>query len=552
MPATKRQATNNDRLSHLPHFMRQARAILWAQWRTLRNFYPRAGVAWASIIGFLWYGAWLVAAVTVAHLLAAPGDLELVRTALPGGLLLVFLYWQVVPLLMAATGASLEMRKLKAYPIPVRQLFGIEVLLRVTAAIEMFMILLGVMAGILFNPRLPVLGALAVLPYMMFNLLLAVGMRDLVVRLLARKRIREFAFLTLVLGAAALQFLVARDALSGGLRVVAGGDILKVWPWTAAANLAQGREVGMSLTYLLAWCVIGSAFGLWQFSRTLSFDAEEAGSSRGPARVGVPLIERFYRLPSVLWRDPIGALVEKEIRFLARSPRFRLVFLMGFTFGWVIWLPATFGRTNATQSFLGNNYLTVVSVYSLLLLSEVCFWNSFGFDRSAAQLYYLAPVPFSSVLIGKNLSALLFIVMEILAVTAVCALLGMPLNPLKLAEAFAVAGVVSIFLLGAGNLMSVRQARGVNPDSSFRSGAAGRVQAVLLVVYPIAFVPAGLAYLARYALRSEAAFFGVLALDAVVGGIVYKIALESAVQSAANEKEKLLAALAAGDGPISG
>ncbi len=56
------------------------------------------------------------------------------------------------------------MRKLKAYPIPVRQLFAIEVLLRVTAAIEMFMILLGVMAGILFNPRLPALGALAIFP----------------------------------------------------------------------------------------------------------------------------------------------------------------------------------------------------------------------------------------------------------------------------------------------------------------------------------------------------------------------------------------------------
>lgn len=524
---------------------------MWAQWRTIRNF-SRAGVAWATIIGFLWYGAWLVAAVTAARLLSSPDNLELVHSALPGGLLLIFLYWQVVPLLMAATGASLEMRKLKAYPIPVRQLFAIEVLLRVTAAIEMFMILLGVMAGILFNPRLPALGALAILPYMVFNLLLAVGVRDLVVRLLARKRIREFAFVTLVLGAASLQFLVARDALGGSLRVVAGGDVLKVWPWTAAANLAQGRDVAMSLAYLLAWCVIGSAFGLWQFSRTLSFDAEEAGAGHAPARRGVSLIERFYRLPSVLWRDPLGALVEKEIRFLARSPRFRLVFLMGFTFGWVIWLPATFGRTGVTQSFLGSNYLTVVSVYSLLLLSEVCFWNSFGFDRSAAQLYYLAPVPFSSVLIGKNLSALMFIALEILAVTAVCALLGMPLNPLKLAEAFSVAGVVSIFLLGAGNLMSVRQARGVNPDSSFRSGAAGRVQAVLLVVYPIAFVPAGLAYLARYALASETAFFVVLALDAVVGAIVYKLALESAVESAANSKEQVLAALAAGDGPISG
>jgi len=536
--------------------MKQARAILWAQWRTLLNFYPRAGVAWASVIGFLWYGAWLAAAVTTARLMAAPDNLDLVRKVLPGGLLLVFLYWQVVPLLMAATGASLEMRKLKAYPIPVRQLFGIEVLLRVTAAIEMVMILMGVMAGMCFNPKLPALGALAILLYMVFNLLLAVGIRDLVVRLLARKRIRELAFLTLAMGAATLQFLVARDALGGGLRAVAGGDVLKVWPWNAAANLAQGREVAMSIAYLFSWCVIGLAFGLWQFSRTLRFDQEEAGASRplneDPAREGVSLIERFYRLPSALWRDPLGALVEKEIRFLSRSPRFRLVFLMGFTFGWVIWLPATFGRSGSTQSFLGNNYLTVVSVYSLLLLSEVCFWNSFGFDRSAAQLYYLAPVPFSSVLIGKNLSALMFIALEILAVTAVCALLGMPLNPVKLAEAFSVAGVVSIFLLGAGNLMSVRQPRGVNPDSSFRSGAAGRVQAVLLVVYPIAFVPAGLAYLARYALASEAAFFVVLALDAAVGAMVYKIALESAVESAASSMEGLLAALAAGDGPISG
>ena len=72
------------------------------------------------------------------------------------------------------------------------------------------------------------------------------------------------------------------------------------------------------------------------------------------------------------------------------------------------------------------------------------------------------------------------------------------------------------------------------------------------MVYPIAFVPAGLAYLARYAFASETAFFGVLALDAIVGAIVYKIALESAVDVAGKTKERLLATLAAGDGPISG
>ncbi len=533
--------------------MKHARAILWAQWRTSLRSFNRRGAGWATSIGVIWYGVWLVAAVATARILADPDSLKVIHDALPGGLMLVFLYWQVMPLLIAATGASLDMRKLKAYPIPVRQLFAIEVLLRVTGALEMFMVLLGAMTGILFNPRLPSAGALAFLPYMVFNLLLAVGLRDLVIRLLAHKRVREIAFMVLVLGAGALQLILARGGFGGGFRVLASADVFKVWPWTATANLAQGREIGISLLYLLAWCVIGSAFGLWQFSQTFSFDEAEAGASRAPvigSRVGP--IERFYRLPSVLFRDPLGALVEKELRSLARSPRFRLVFLMGFTFGLVIWLPVALGHSGATQSFLGSNYLTVVSVYSLLLLSEVCFWNSFGFDRSAAQIYFLAPIPFSSVLIGKNLGAILFIALEILSVTAVCAVLGMPLNLLKLGEAFAVAGVVSIFLLGAGNLMSVRQARGVNPDSSFRSGAAGRVQAILLVVYPVAFLPAGLAYLARYAFNNEAAFFGVLALDAIAGVIVYRIALDSAVASAEQMREQIVSALAAGDGPISG
>jgi ABC-2 type transport system permease protein len=186
----------------------------------------------------------------------------------------------------------------------------------------------------------------------------------------------------------------------------------------------------------------------------------------------------------------------------------------------------------------------------LLLLSEVCFWNSFGFDRSAAQFYFLAPVPFSRVLIGKNLSAVFFIVVEISAVTIVCACLGMPLNPVRLAEAYSVAAVLTLFLLGAGNLLSIHQARAANPATSFRSGAAGRVQAMLFVIYPVASIPAGLAYIARWATGSEAAFFGVLAFDALVAIIVYRIALQSAAEAAERLKESMIAALSAGEGPI--
>ena len=72
----------------------------------------------------------------------------------------------------------------------------------------------------------------------------------------------------------------------------------------------------------------------------------------------------------------------------------------------------------------------------------------------------------------------------------------------------------------------------------------------LFVIYPIAFLPVGLAYFARWALDSQAAFFGVLAIDAALGLVFYKIALDSAVEAADRLKEKIVTALSRGDGPI--
>src|SRR5579872_2497877 len=141
--------------------MNQARAIVWAQWRTALNFYPRGGVAWTAIIGAIWYGFWLVGSLAALRLASDPANLNLIRAALPGTLLIVLLYWQVVPLLMAATGASLELRKLQVYPIPTSQLFGIEVLLRVTSGIEMVMALAGIGIGLLLNPAIPKWATLA-------------------------------------------------------------------------------------------------------------------------------------------------------------------------------------------------------------------------------------------------------------------------------------------------------------------------------------------------------------------------------------------------------
>jgi ABC-2 type transport system permease protein len=528
----------------------QSLAILWAQWRSLRNFFPRRGVGWTAVVGLIWYGFWIAAAYAVMLLTSSP-----MSGGLSGALLLVFLYWQVIPVLMAASGASLDLRKLQAYPVPVSQLFWLEVMLRVTVAVEVVLVLTGAGIGILRNPALHAWNALGLAPFAALNLALGVGLRDTIARILARRRIREAAFFLLILCAALPQVLLTRGrGFAGRFRGVLTRESWSGWPWTATADFLQGHRQLRAVAILAVWLAAAGLFSYWQFRRTIFFDAQAASarSSSGSAASGFieQWIERFFRLPSLLLGDPLGALVEKEVRFLSRSPRFRLVFLMGFTFGLLVWLPVALGRQGASQSFLGSNYLTVVSVYSLVLLSEACFWNFFGFDRSAAQIYFLAPIPFARVMIGKNLSALFFIVLEISMIALVCGLLGMPLRPRTLAESFGVAAVISIFLLAAGNQLSIHHPRAMNPAASFRAGASGRIQAILFVIWPVVFVPVGLAYLARYAFANQAAFFAVLAVDAAIGIVVYKLSLDSAVAAAEQLKEQIVAALSRGEGPI--
>src|SRR5579883_1842216 len=138
-----------------------------------------------------------------------------------------------------------------------------------------------------------------------------------------------------------------------------------------------------------------------------------------------------------------------------------------------------FGPNAARHSLFADNYLTLVSVYALLLLSDALFWNCFGFDRGASQIYFSAPVRIETVLHAKNVAAGIFVMVEIIAIWLVCALLRLPTTPVQVAEALSVGCVLTLFLLSIGNLSSVYNPRPVNPAKSFRTAASGRTQAAL-------------------------------------------------------------------------
>jgi len=530
----------------------QTRAIIWAQWRSSRNRFSRGnqiGIAFTTLLTVIWYGAFAYLAVVAGFLLSDPQELPTTRGYLPSALLLCLLYWQFIPVLTASMGSSLDIRKLLVYPIPRGNLFGLEVVLRTSTSIEMLLLLLGAGIGLLLNPAVRLWAPFALLPFVAINLLLSAGVRDLLIRLLSRKRVREIVVFLLVLTAALPQALLLSGS-RGRIRAFFSGEPSPFLPWTAAARLAVGDFSWLSLLVLLGWTAVAYFFGRWQFERGLRFDQGEATAQAAPSARSASRLEWWYRLPNRVFRDPLGALIEKELRFLTRTPRFRLVFTMGFSFGLLIWLPMAFGRAGNRNSLLAENYLTLVSLYALLILSDALFWNCFGFDRSAVQLYLLAPVKFSLVLIGKNIAAVFFVAMEITAIALVCALLRLPISATQILEAVSVTLVVTLFVLTIGNVNSVYNPRAVNPSRSFRTAASARTQAMLMLGFPIALVPVALAYLARYGFDSELAFFLTLIGGAALGAIVYGYSMVSAVQAAGDRKETFITALSRGEGPI--
>lgn len=531
----------------------QARAVLWAQWRSYRNFSSGKWVWLSYVMGTLWYGAWLVAGFAAAFLMARAEVVEL-AVQISAVLLLMSLYWQFIPMMMAASGMALELQKLKIYPIPVSQLFTIEVLLRVTAALEMLLILSGAAVGLLFNPALSGFRALAVLPFAAFHMLLALGLRDAIVRLLGRRRIREITALLFVALVTIPRFVLGRTGVGPWLArqfsdSEPSADV--PWlPWVATAHIFAGNDPWTASAIMAGWCGLAGVFALWQFRTTLRFDPEAAQSAgSGEVKESKPgLIERFYRLPSRLLPDPMGVLLEKEMRYLLRAARFRMLFLMSCAIGLV--MARAFTRGNGAPSW-GPSFLTPASAYTLLMLGEVCIWNIFGFDRSAAQMYFVAPVPLARVLMAKNLAAAACIALSQITTIALCSVFGFPVTAGIVADTAAVIAVVTVYLVTAGNYMSISNARPTDPDASMRTRSAGGAQMLLLFLYPVVFLPAALAYLARWALGSQLAFFAVLGVMGALGAVVYWMGLESTVEFAERKKESMVAALSVNQGPIS-
>jgi hypothetical protein len=529
----------------------QILAIVWAQFRITRNHLPRTGVGGVVmwIITALWYSLFVaLAGVAIAGI--PDISLNVLRQALPIALLILFLYNQTIPLLTLSTGWSLQINKLQVYPIPDSALFGLEALLRITSAPEFMIVLLGGVIGLARRSDVPLPAALCLLLFIPLNLFLQLAVRDFVVHAFERNRFREIITIFIVSIGVVPQFLL-RSGLAIKLKpyflLFANGVGT---PWHTAAALSLGRLSLFNFAALAAWTALTFWLARWQFARGLvQDDAFRGGSPAGAAKkdTSLPLLDSL----SNLFQDPAAAIIQKEFRSLLRMPRFRVMLGMACIFSTLIFLPIRMGEDARGPGFFSHNYFVAVNLYGLLFMADLLLLNIFGTDRGAAQIYFISPVPLATVIKAKNLAACAFILLQNLLVVVLTLIFGR-VSAIGILSGVAASAVATVNLMWAGNLLSVMMPRPVDPSATMKRQANAKVQLWVLLCTIGMAVLVGFAYLARWALDSDWALLGVLLFEFAIGGVVYKVALDSAVERGMRDRERMIDELSKTSSPVGG
>ena len=525
---------------------RQIQVIAWAQIRIIRNHLPATGVGSVlmALLTLVWYGLFCALAYVLANFLAT-APLALVGYWLPRSLLAVFLFWQVVPLFTLTGGWSLDLKKLQVYPISTGRLFSIEVFLRISTAFEVLFLLMGACIGLMRNPQVTPLAPLWLFAFVPFNLCCALALRETIIHSFRNRRFRELFSIGLISLSTLPSFFLHTRFHSQVNHIFAMGASVPGTPWQAIATLSGAHFSFSSIAVVGAWSSAAYLVARWQFTKALREEdlvRAATGVVGGQGLRRGNAVELAFRLPSRLFDDPIAALIEKEIHGLLRMPRFRVVFGMACLFSVIIFVPLAFETTGT--KFIKENFLLVVNIYGLLLLSDTLLWNIFGLDRAAAQIYFATPIPLKAVFRAKNAVAVFFITLQSLIVFVVAFLLRFPITLRSFGAAIAASLVVSLFFLSAGNLSSVSIPRPIDPTHTLRKQAGGQVQLWLAACSLSAFLLVGFAFLARWALQNDYALFAVFAVEFAIGMVVFRIAQDAALERGVRNREIILDALA--------
>jgi ABC-2 type transport system permease protein len=472
----------------------------------------------------------------------------------------VFLFWQLFPVMASALTENVDSSNLLRFPLSFPSYFLIRLVygaLDPSTALGCLW-LFGLAIGIgVSQPGLFLWAALVLFAFAIFNILLARMIFVWVERWLAQRRTREILGAVFFIFINSVQIIGPRVSRKGRHRHPEVSRITtQVLPYERAippglAAEAIARAMHGAFTPALAAFALECAYALailWLLNLRLRAQYHGENLSEAVARSNLRKEKRAIRLG---WNvsgvpGPVAAILEKEFHYLSRSGPMLFTFVMPVVILLVFRLgPQASMRQSNFLAHAPDLAFPVGSAYALLILTNLVY-NCFGADAVGMQLFYVSPVSFREILLGKNLAHALVLACEVVLVWIA---VGFMFHPPAVEITFAtVMGVAFALLLNlsAGNLLSIYTPKKID------YGAFGKQRASTTTVFAslgIQAVVFGLAAVTLLIARAFGEIWIATVIFLILAGlasIVYILVLNRADRIALDRRDAILAELCRG------
>jgi ABC-2 type transport system permease protein len=403
-------------LAQLPGVFAQVRLVAGVRWRILKNGLRKKHNVW-DLIAMIWVCFSAAAIVFGLAFTFYAGSYEFLVKGRAGWLALlywgIFLWWQGFPIFVAGFGSNFEFATLLRFPLSLRAfyLLGLGYGLSDFAALSSICWVLCMIAGAAAaNYSVVPAMILASILFVLINLTLERLIGSWMEKLLAKRRTQELFIGLFILSMVSLNFinpLLQRGGLGAKPQFFQITPYLNWLPGSLAGNAMKAvasanlRGYWLAIAGLAVWAVAASAF-LWQRFAAL-YAGEVISESAAPA-VAKKRVRRQLEAaerPGLL-SPQVAAMVLKEFRYLTRNGFAFLTLVIPPVM--VIFFTLQFGPGSVLKqhSLKPAMFFPAILAYLILILLSPAY-NSFAFEGKGIQTYFMAPVRFRDVLLGKNL-----------------------------------------------------------------------------------------------------------------------------------------------------
>lgn len=542
------------------------------RWRLFRNglrgLTAKLSLFGSIFVGIVWTVLGIGAAIAIgvgSYFLVAQGFTKYLSAILWG----IFLFWQAFPILSAQLASTFDSTNLLRFPLKfsafmvLNLAYGFADPASLCGIVWHFAMWIGITAA---RPDLWFRAGLILLLSAAMNLVFSRMLYAWLERILAQRRTREVLFALFILVMLCFQFsgmIVTRYSKPVTAFVAKTSYVWAALPPGQVGVSLQSFLVGAASPALIAGAVVilyAAVFAaLFAFRLHAVYLGELFSESAAPARIekksavprSVQVAAPVVASPDSAQRSFIPGTVEavflKEVRYLYRNTMSALNLFLPLIIVGAMSLnsravavdrPGRHGGGGMVKFFASNFAYPGAVAYALLILMQFSM-NSLAYDGGGVQMFYLVPVKFRTIMLGKNIFQGALLALEALMCWALITAISGPPPVIVVLCTWTGLAFVALINIAAGNYLSLRFPRKFEFGVRARRASGASSLLAFLVYFACLGLLGGVAALVRF--LAGAWFIPVaFAVLAVAALAVYLQVLNETSNQAVRQREALI------------